>query len=513
MFTPDDVRELQRRGISVEEGQRQIELLSGPAHYLELLRPCTVGDGIVRLDEDEAAELHALHAEAARSGRFVKFVPASGAATRMFKSLLYFRKGAGAGTTWETAEGLARSGNGDAAELGRVGEEIRHFAFYDDLKQHLQGEGQNLDALASAGTYEPIVDALLEPGGLGYADLPKGLIKFHGYAGDARTAFEEHLVEGGQCAQDANGVCRLHFTVSRDHRRAFEEVARRAEERRIAGDARFEIGFSRQKPSTDTLSLDAEGRPRRDERGRLTFRPGGHGALIENLEELEADLVFVKNIDNIQPDRAKDVGSHWKRALAGYLVRLQSEVFRYLDGLNGSAPSAELVEQARSFAREHLKLDLESESATNHALISNLNRPLRVCGVVPNTGEPGGGPFWVRDRQGRVSLQIVETGHVDARDKSQQVILRSSTHFNPVDLVCALRDREGRPFDLTRFIDPETVLVTSKSEGGHQVRALERPGLWNGAMAHWITVFVELPIESFTPVKTVIDLLRPEHQA
>jgi hypothetical protein len=340
------------------------------------------------------------------------------------------------------------------------------------------------------------------------------LLKFHHDAAAGRTAFEEHLVEAGQYARDTNGVCRLHFTVSPRHQPAFEATAREADARHVAGDARFEIGYSIQKRSTDTLSLDEDGEPRRDGQRRLLFRPGGHGALIENLRALEADLVFVKNIDNVQPDRSKPVMAHWKRALAGYLVGLQRELSGYLDGLRGNGPREPLLEQVRTLARERLHVDLKhgAGSSPERWLISQLNRPLRVCGVVPNTGEPGGGPFWVRGPDGRVSLQIVETTEVDPHDEQQQEILRSSTHFNPVDLVCALRDHEGRPFDLGRYIDHDAVIVTSKSDGGNELRALERPGLWNGAMAHWNTVFVELPSESFTPVKTVVDLLRPEHQ-
>jgi hypothetical protein len=517
-FSEADARQLEERGITVAEASRQLGLLANPAHYVELVRPCTVGDGIVRLGADDIDTLHVLHAEAARSGRFTKFVPGSGAASRMFKSLLYYRQGAGAGTAWSAIVGQAREGRAEATELVTFVEQLPRFAFYADLKECLRARGQELDALAAAGEYEPILDALFAPDGLDYARRPKGLLKFHRYGEDSRTALEEHLVEATQYARDGDGVCRLHYTVAPRYRSVSEATVRGAQERGITGDARIEIGYSTQKPSTDTLSLDESGSPRRDTEGRLRFRPGGHGALIENLNELEADIVFVKNIDNVRPDDADSVTSHWKRALGGYLVRLQRETFGCLDRLSEGEPGPELIEQVRAFARERLGADPLQDRATATprddlaALVSRLNRPLRVCGVVPNTGEPGGGPFWTRDADGYVSMQIVETSQVAAHDAHQQEILRSATHFNPVDLVCALRDHRGKSFDLTRYVDPEAVIVTRKSHAGRKLWALERPGLWNGAMARWNTVFVEVPIETFTPVKTVIDLLRDEHQ-
>jgi hypothetical protein len=296
----------------------------------------------------------------------------------------------------------------------------------------------------------------------------------------------------------------------------FDETLRRVEPRyRRQCESRFEIRYSTQKPSMDTLSLDHAGRPLRDQAGHLKFRPGGHGVLIDNLNELQADLVFIKNIDNVQPDRIKPVTSHWKRALAGYLVRFQREVFRHLDALHRPQPSAALVDEAREFVRKRLHHGgdrLKSVPRSVPELIDRLHRPLRVCGVVPDTGEPGGGPFWVRQRDGSVSLQIVEASQVDAHDEQQLSRLQSSTHFNPVDLVCGVRDHAGRPFDLLPYVDPEAVNVTCKSGAAGRTKVLERPGLWNGAMARWNTLFVEVPIETFSPVKTVVDLLRDEHQ-
>ena len=482
MIKPSDERQLTERGVSLDEARRQLDLLAG-AHYAKLIRPCTVSDGIRQLDEDEIAALHALHAEAARAGRFVKFVPASGAASRMFD------------TVRANPESLL--------------ERLRCFPFYEELKAQVERGGQDLDRLAASGASETILNALLGPDGLDYAGRPKALMKFHHYADGGRTAFEEHLVEAGEYARGGDGLCRLHFTVSHGHQTMFEQIQREVEPRyRRLCDARFEIRYSTQKSSLDTLSVDAAGQPRRDQAGHLMFRPGGHGVLIDNLNQLQADLVFVKNIDNVQPDRVKPLVSHWKRALAGYLVRVQHEAFRQLDALCGSQPSAAVIDEAVDFARTALGHGLQSVPE----LIELLDRPLRVCGVVPNTDEPGGGPFWVEQPDGSVGLQIVETSQVDPHDEQQQGRLRSSTHFNPVDLVCGVRDRAGRPYDLFRYVDPEAVIVTRKSSGAGRYRVLERPGLWNGAMARWNTLFVEVPIETFSPVKTVIDLLRDEHQ-
>jgi hypothetical protein len=467
-FTDADRRQLAARGLTEQEARRQLELLDRPPRHARLVRPALVGDGIRRLEPAEAAELRAAHAEAALAGRCSKFVPASGAASRMFRDLHPFHRGPGRERSWLEILDAAQRGEAGAAALARTLREIRRFAFHADLADHLRRHGEDLDGLARIGAFQPILDALLGPEGLSYDSLPKGLLKFHRTAEGARTAFEEHLAEAARITADAEGVCRLHFTVPPADRQAFECLLGRVEGRyaqRLG--VRFEVGWSEQKPSTDTLAVDAEGRLVRDAEGRLRLRPGGHGALIDNLHALGGDVVFVKNIDNVQPERAQDAAALWRKSLAGLAVTL-----------------------ARG----------------------QLDRPLRVCGVVPNTGEPGGGPFWVRGADGSVSLQIVESAEVDLDDAGQREIWRSSTHFNPVDIVCAVRDAAGRPFELKRFVDEDAAIVTSKTEGGREVRVLERPGLWNGAMAGWNTVFVELPIETFTPVKTVLDLLRPEHQ-
>jgi hypothetical protein len=510
-FTPEDEKQLHERGVSLAEARRQLHRLSRSTHYLELVRACTVGDGIERIPEDEQSRLRARHADAAAAGRFVKFVPASGAASRMFGSLLHYQRGEGRGTDRDKIEQEADEGSAKARELVTFLDEIERLPFREELLRAARDRGAD---------HHAILDALLAADGLDYASRPKGLLPFHRYEEGNRTPFEEHLVEAAHYARGGDGRCRLHFTVSPEHRASFESLASRVvpdHEARLG--VRFEIDYSEQKPATDTLAGSRDGGPLRDEKGRLRFRPAGHGALIENLSDLRADLVFIKNIDNVQPDRLKRVPLAWKEILAGLLVSLQDEVFRYLDLLRRPEPAESLIDEATAFARDRLHLDLDGHPSPGTfqcrraLLLDRLNRPLRVCGVVPNTGEPGGGPFWVRGRDGLTSPQIVESAQVDPLDDRQRGILTASTHFNPVDLVCGVRDSSGSPFDLTGFVDRDAAIVTVKSEGGREIRALELPGLWNGAMAGWNTVFVEVPLETFSPVKTVLDLLREEHRS
>lgn len=417
-FSAEDRVRIEAQGLTVEEVERQAALLRNPPPAAKLLRPCTVGDGIMRIDEGEHEELLALANEAARAGRLSKFVPASGAASRMFASVL--------------------GGGPESPERKRFFESVDAFAF------SLTGD---LDRLAAT---------------------PKGLLAFHRYPEGSRTAFEEHFFEAAYTVRDGAGTCRIHFTVLPAHRASFERALSQFLPRveRLTG-ARFEVGFSEQSPSTDTVAIDENGRLLRDSEERLLFRPGGHGALLKNLAETGGDVVLVKNIDNVVPDGLRAPTVLWKRLLSGLLVRIE-----------------------RTSPRD---------------------RPLRACGVVRNEGEPGGGPFWVEGPAG-ATRQIVESAQVDLANPAQASIWRAATHFNPVDLACSLRDASGRPFDLARFVDERAVFIAKKTHDGRALYALERPGLWNGAMALWETVFVEVPKETFTPVKTALDLLRPEHQ-
>jgi hypothetical protein len=483
-FSEAQRAQLRERGISEAEANRQLALAASPTAYAEVARPCVIGDGIESISEGRQRELIALHEQAARQGRISKFVPASGAATRMFQDVM---TGAGVHSLLAALPSLA---------------------FAEDLRSALAARGHDMDVLRAARSGAEVVAALLDADGLGYATIPKALVPFHRYADGTRTAFEEHIVEAAAYARDADDVCRVHFTVSPEHLHAFRQLALRVVpvyERLLR--ARFLLSWSVQKASTDTLAALPGGGPFVADDGRLVLRPSGHGALIENLGEGGGDVVFVKNIDNVQTDALREDTVRWKKILCGRLVELQRAIFLHVARLRSRPVDAQFAAEAAAFAAQELAIEAKVDE-----LLSLLERPLRVCGVVLNTGEPGGGPFWVRGRDGRVTRQIVETAHVDPSSFEQRAHLRGATHFNPVDLVCGLHDVDGAPFDLTQFVDPDAVMVTKKHHQGRDVLALERPGLWNGAMAGWITMFVEVPNSTFTPVKTVADLLRPEHQ-
>lgn len=491
-LTATDLAQVEARGVGRAEAERQLALLASPPDAIRLDRPCSIDDGIRRHDAEHQAELEAKAAEAAAGGRVMKFVPASGAASRMFESLV---------------------GESDASAASRAElvAELDRFPFSKSLAEALRLSGTPLEQAMKDRDHARIVGSLLESPGLGYRSLPKALLEFHAYGAETRTAFEEHLVEAEPYLRDRHGVCCLHFTVSEEHQKQFAttlQALRGPLSDRLG--ATFAVGFSTQSSATDTLALDLEGQPFRLQDGSLFFRPGGHGALIRNLSQLEADVVVVKNIDNIVPDTGKEPVVRWKKILIGQLVETQERCFELLESLQQGGGDSVLAEAVR-FAGEELGVAPRSREGLRDFLIDRLNRPLRVCGVVPNEDEPGGGPFWVRSAEGEISRQIVEASQT-ATDPAQQDIFRSGTHFNPVDLICGMRDRHGRPYDLSRFVDPDAVFIADKSKDGRELRALERPGLWNGAMARWNTVFVETPPETFAPVKTVFDLLRPAHQ-
>lgn len=497
-----DRAQLAELGIAAEEIERQIALFATPPAPVRLERPCTLGDGVRRLDAAQCGAAEAAHAAAATAGRITKFTPASGAATRMFQSLLAVRA-AGIAERGVLAD-RAAGGDGAAADAVAFFDHLPRFAFAELLAAAVARRGGSLERLRAAGEVGAVLDALLAPDGLDYAAAPKGLLLFHRYPAGARTAFEEHLVEAAAVSRDRDGTARLHLTVSPEHRAGFEAVLERvraAYERRFA--CRLAVGFSTQSRATDTIAVDDANRPFRDG-ARLLFRPGGHGALIDNLGRLGGDLVFIKNIDNVQPDDQRAAALEWMRRLLGHAAVLQEAVAAHRHAAEASAAGAAA---ARRFAGETFGLDLPpgGEAAA-------LRRPLRVCGVVRNTGEPGGGPFWVRDAGGGVTAQIVESAQVDQGDAAQRAVFAAATHFNPVFLACALRDGGGAPFDLSAFVDPSAVFIAHKSKDGRALKALERPGLWNGAMARWLTAFVEIPEAAFTPVKTVNDLLRAAHQ-
>ena len=489
MLTPQDIRQIEEHGLSPEQIERQMERCRTGFPYLNLARAAVAGDGIVRMDASEAERCRALYRSRRDERRIVKFVPASGAATRMFKSLFGYLETGQAGP-----------------EVREVIERINRFAFADELHR------------LTGGSSSPrrLIEGIVRDG-LGYGRLPKALILFHKYPEGARTPLEEHLAEGAMYAAGKSGKVNVHFTVSAEHRELFKKlVEEKAGEFAKRYGVDYNITFSEQKPSTDTIAADMDNQPFRDN-GKLLFRPGGHGALIENLNDLDADVIFIKNIDNVVPDKLKADTVTYKKLIAGVLVTLQKQAFEYLELLDsGKYTHEQMMEmlqflQKKLFCKNPETKDLE-DSVLAIYLKNKLNRPMRVCGMVKNVGEPGGGPFLAYNSDGTISLQILESSQIDMNDPQKKEMFEKGTHFNPVDLVCAVRDYKGHKFDLVKYVDKATGFISYKSKNGKELKALELPGLWNGAMSDWSTVFVEVPLSTFNPVKTVNDLLREQHQ-
>ena len=516
VFSPTDRQQLAARGMKLEAVQQQIGWFQQGFPFVRLQRPGTTGDGIVSLSTPEVDYFSAVHEQAARAGRVLKFVPASGAASRMFQSLLTLAQRPEP-LTPESVAHAAEFGDQDCRQFLRLLTNFSQLALADTLRHATAHDRVSLDSILATGPYQELLAYVLTPKGLNYANLPKGLIPFHRYMDHVRTPFVEHLVEAAEYTRDGAGVARVHFTVAAEYQDAIVAHIQDNLPRLEQNGCRYLISYSVQKPSTDTIAADHENKPFRSEDGSLVFRPGGHGALIENLNDLKGDIIFIKNIDNIVPDHLKADTYRYKKALAGYLVALQEELFDHLRRLLDNPADPQHLQETFSFARQKLYIQTptdvleKNQDSQRNFLIKKLNRPLRVCGMVRNTGEPGGGPFWVRDHDGSSSLQIIESSQVQITEDKQRAIWQSATHFNPVDLVCGVRDFQGRSFDLHSFTDPTTGFISSKSKDGKELRALELPGLWNGAMAEWNTVFVEVPLSTFNPVKTIYDLLRPEH--
>ncbi len=518
-FSPDDRLQMQRLGILEDQAKAQIQIFQKPSFFARLRRPCTLGDGIQQVTPDELEYFLKLHEEAAREGRFTKFIPASGAASRMFRLLFEIYDESPLPSPEEFRK-RAERGDQKATDFLCLRDGFRKLPLFDDLKSIVEEEGLPLEKLLEQNRWEEILKCLLTDRGLNCGSLPKGLLKFHRYPSGNRTALEEHLVEAIHTVQDGKGICRVHLTVSPEHeeafRQCFEKVRGRYEQQ---FQCLLDLTFSIQKHSTDTIAVDLKNRPFRESNGCLLFRPGGHGALLSNLADIQGDLIYLKNIDNILPDRLRGPTITWKKMLGGLLVEIEKNVHECVRQLMMGSRDRTLLERAMDFASQRLLIQ-EPKSFKQWTadekkdfLLSRLSRPLRVCGMVRNEGEPGGGPFWVEGKDGNLSLQIVESAEVDPRSSEQQEIWGSSTHFNPVDLVCAVKDFQGNPFPLKDYVNPEAVFISRKSKDGRDLKSLELPGLWNGAMAEWITLFVEVPIATFNPVKTINDLLKSEHQA
>lgn len=505
MLTSSDELILKKRGISAQQIEEQLTAFKKGFPYLEIRSAAECGNGIVQVQENELQTiLNQWDAYLQTDADILKFVPASGAASRMFKDLFEFLES-------------DRTTPGNPFETTFF-EQIKRFAFYDELNDVcIKNNGKSIDELIANQQHKEIVANLLLDKGLNYGALPKGLLRFHSYPTENRTPMQEHLVEGALYANNKSNIVNIHFTVSTEHRALFENhfnASKTAFENTFA--VKYNVSFSEQKPATDTIAADENNEPFR-ENAALVFRPGGHGALIENLNDLNGDVIFIKNIDNVVPDSMKESTKTYKKVIAGLLVQLQQQSFTYLRELESESITADRLKTITLFCEQqlnnfHSSIESLSQTELRNYLITKLNRPIRVCGMVKNEGEAGGGPFLTVNADGTVSPQILESSQINLNNAADKQKMQQSTHFNPVDLVCGIKNYKGEKFNLLQHVDKQTGFISLKSKNGKELKALELPGLWNGAMSDWNSIFVEVPISTFNPVKTVNDLLRKEHQ-
>lgn len=509
MLSSKDLEQIEQKGIKEDDIYVQLENFRKGFPFVDLDCAATVGNGITTFSEDKLQQYVQKYEERLPDLSVLKFVPASGAASRMFKDLVgYEKQCAEKGTSAVMSKPVAKTMDS-----------LEDFAFYDKLKQSLRKKGFDIETLQYEKDYKTVAEYILEEAGLDYSHKPKAMLLFHKYGNSPRSAFGEHLVEGANYAQNANREVHLHFTISPEHRPLFKQKLRtvvpRFEEK---FGVKYKIEFSEQMSKTDMVAIDKEGNLVRRPDGSILFRPGGHGALIENLNQCDADIIFIKNIDNVTVDRLKPLTYTYKKALAGYLLEMQEATFDCLYRLESLSLNETELAYIEGFAMRVLNLSVpmkyfgKSHREKITYWLRKLNRPIRVCGMVKNEGEPGGGPYWVEGKNHEKSLQIVEASQIDMNNRFQKEIVSKSSHFNPVDIVCGVRNFRGNKFNLKNYVDKNTGFISEKNQNGIDMKIQELPGLWNGAMADWITVFVEVPVETFTPVKTLNDLLRPEHR-
>nr|WP_299387101.1 DUF4301 family protein [Allomuricauda sp.] len=504
-----DLEQIRKKGISLEKVSQQIETFKEGIPFVDLERAAVVSDGILRFSEEEQKE-NIQYFETSRGDlELLKFVPASGAASRMFKATFSFLEAFDPAK--ETfSEYVDRTG--DTAMKNFVGG-MQDLPFHSLIMQRIKGKFNSKDE-----EIHHFVQEMLTQEGLNYGFYPKGLLPFHKYGTGSATPFEEHLKEAALYAKTA-GNANLHFTISEQHDQMFKEEHQSAGPRVSKDtDTEFQVTYSNQKPSTDTIAVDMDNRPFKNRDGSILFRPGGHGALIENLNDQDADIIFIKNIDNVVIDGNLEAVANSKKMLAGVLKKVQDTAFGFAKVLDAEVLSLDQLDEIKTFLENELNVRVSNvygqwDASEQQAYLKDkINRPIRVCGMVKNEGEPGGGPFWIKDGHGNVSLQIIESAQIDMGNAQQVTILKNSTHFNPVDLVCGVRNYKGDKYNLLDFVDEKQGFITEKTKEGKELKALELPGLWNGAMAFWNTLFVEVPLVTFNPVKTVNDLLKPTHQ-
>ena len=512
-FSEKDLSQFREKGISPQKVEQQIEIFKRGNIVVNVREAATVKNGILAISEDKQEELVRFYESRKDDLDLLKFVPASGAATRMFKAFYNLLNEFDP----EKDDLDSYIDRKNERSLETFFSRIKDLPFYDKVRKKASEAEPGYEEMPEDRRYYLFVKYMLQEDGLDLGDQPKGLVPFHKYDDHLATAFEEHLVEAIDYAASGKKV-RIHFTVAEEHREKFEEEAKEVVPRleQETGYS-FDVSYSYQDPKTDTVAVTMDNEPFRDENGDIFFRPGGHGALIQNLSEQDADLIFIKNIDNVVTPKHRELLASYKKMLGGKLLQLQEKIFDYLEQLEKGANDAQLEEMG-NFLQKDLNAGLSvnfpdlNEQEKPDVIKKLLNRPLRICGMVKNEGEPGGGPFWVTHRNGEISLQIVESAQIDHDNYQQSKIAQEATHFNPVDVVCSTKDYRGAKFDLDKFVDEETSFIANKTKDGKELKALELPGLWNGGMAHWNTIFVEVPVETFNPVKTVADLLKPSHQ-
>lgn len=513
-FTKKDIQQIEAKGLTVNQVQAQIDLFKAGLPFLNLKAAATIDSGVVKLNTTEKEAYIKIFQDKRDSISLLKFVPASGAATRMFKFLFQFLDDYK--PEIESINAYINKNKDKDLSVFLIG--LEKLPFFEQVIHKVHENVSNFNDLSYDLQRVEFIKTMLEETQLNLAFYPKGLLPFHRYKNNVSTAFEEHLFEAALYAS-SNNRANIHFTISEKHKHHFDEefkfIEEDVEERT---NTKFNITFSYQKESTDTIAVTHKNEPFRDENEQLVFRPSGHGALIQNLNDLDVDIIFIKNIDNVVVKKYKNEVADYKMMLAGILLEVQEKAFYYLKQLDENQISeSELIEIA-NFLSNRLNVSVSNEFekySPKHQikyLKDKLNRPIRVCGMVKNEGEPGGGPFWIKDESGTIFLQIVESAQVDKGSKRQKEIMKNATHFNPVDLVCGTKNYLGESFDLTKFIDFKTAFISEKTKSGKHLKALELPGLWNGAMANWNSIFVEVPLLTFNPVKTVNDLLKPAHQ-
>ncbi|WP_033959860.1 DUF4301 family protein [Psychroserpens jangbogonensis] len=515
IFSEKDIQQIERKGLTLKKVERQIELFENGIPFANLVAEATINDGILRLSDNDIQQFMSYFESKKDIISILKFVPASGAATRMFKFLYSFLE------EYDLEKGSINSyinkHKNNELSLFFIG--LDKFPFYHTVQGRLKENHPDFDSLSINEQGLKFVQMMLDHDKLDYGNSPKGLMPFHEYKNQVvSTAFEEHLYESALYSSN-NESTKLHFTISEKHNHKFDEEFSRIEQKvEEKTGSKFDISFSYQKESTDTIAVSPKNKPFREENDSLLFRPSGHGALIENLNDLNADIIFIKNIDNVVTYKYKNEVAKYKKVLAGILLKIQEQAFNYLHLLDEVVVNEEQLIEIGEFLVNKMNVKISSEFEKYSLkyqieyLTEKLNRPIRVCGMVKNEGEPGGGPFWVKDESGRISLQIVESAQINKKSKLQKQISKNATHFNPVDLVCGAKNYKGEKFDLKKFIDSKAAFITMKTKTGKDLKALELPGLWNGSMANWNTIFVEVPLITFNPVKTVNDLLKAPHQ-